>query len=75
MVGPEIQNHVLANYEWEFELHLVPHFCAEISQESMISMDSSVLRHFGFFELGSVAFSNFKSIHPFDDNLPDHEWK
>ena len=45
------------------------------SQESEISMDSSVLRHFGFFELGSVAFSNFKSIHPFDDNLPDHEWK
>ena len=32
MVGPEIQNRVLENYEWEFEVHCVPHFCAKISK-------------------------------------------
>ena len=32
MVGPEIQNRVLENYEWEFEVHCVPHFSAEISK-------------------------------------------
>ena len=30
MVGPEIQNRGLENYEWEFEVHCVPHFSAEI---------------------------------------------
>ena len=32
MVDAQIQNRVLENYEWEFEVHCVPHFCAEISK-------------------------------------------
>ena len=74
MVGPELQNRVLENYAG-IRGTLCPTLLSRNQQESLISVDSSALRHFGFFELGSVAFLNLKSIHPFDGNLSDHEWK
>ena len=69
MVALELENHILRNYGREFEC-VMSH---TLESKSLISVDSSTLRHMCFFELRSVAFSNLNSFRPVDDSLPDQK--